>query len=206
MKPTLLAGLVFLVLSHALHAERPVIETLPESKTVSFPEIQISLQLPSGAELIGPDPSDEPVNYIFPWMRIPRHGGIDLAYFPKGSDGSNFLGRVSEACRSYLDRIKTIQQEGEINIVEIRGIQFARVAFKGERTYNIIRYYFLTTDHRLAFFHLWSGLPSMDELEDIMRTAKYNPNGPVHLTPTRRHAGCLVASLPASVAPTVRGR
>ena len=32
------------------------------------------------------------------------------------------------------------------------------------------------------------------------------PNGPVHLTPTRRHAGCFVASLPASVAPPVRGR
>ena len=31
-------------------------------------------------------------------------------------------------------------------------------------------------------------------------------NEPVHLTPTRRHAGCLVASLPASVVPTVRGR
>ena len=31
-------------------------------------------------------------------------------------------------------------------------------------------------------------------------------NEPMHLTPTRRHAGCLVASLPASVAPSVRGR
>ena len=44
--------------------------------------------------------------------------------------------------------------------------------------------------------------------EDFHRSwvAQNTPNGPVHLTPTRRHAGCLVASLPASVAPTVRGR
>ena len=39
-----------------------------------------------------------------------------------------------------------------------------------------------------------------------MPTENKTANGPVHLTPTRRHAGCLVASLPASVAPTVRGR
>jgi hypothetical protein len=40
----------------------------------------------------------------------------------------------------------------------------------------------------------------------ILHVYKKMPNEPVHLTPTRRHAGCLVASLPASVAPTVRGR
>jgi hypothetical protein len=33
-----------------------------------------------------------------------------------------------------------------------------------------------------------------------------NANRAVHLIPTRRHAGCLVASLPASVAPAVRDR
>ena len=46
---------------------------------------------------------------------------------------------------------------------------------------------------------------ALDEIKTLITKHK-NANGPVHLTPTRRHAGCLVASLPASVAPTVRGR
>jgi hypothetical protein len=46
---------------------------------------------------------------------------------------------------------------------------------------------------------------ALDDIKMLLNKHK-NANGPVHLTPTRRHAGCLVATLPASVAPTVRGR
>jgi hypothetical protein len=39
----------------------------------------------------------------------------------------------------------------------------------------------------------------------FIQNTNYANNG-VQRTPTRRHARCLVASLPAPVAPTVRGR
>ena len=41
---------------------------------------------------------------------------------------------------------------------------------------------------------------------DVLREREEYANKAMHLTPTRRHAECLVASLPALAAPSGRGR
>jgi len=46
---------------------------------------------------------------------------------------------------------------------------------------------------------------ALDDIKMLLDKHK-NANGAIHLTPTRWHARCLVASLPAPDAPAVRGR
>jgi len=174
MKPALFTILALLTVSHALRADRPIVETLTETKTISFDVIDISLRLPTGTELVGPNHAGEPMNYVFPWVRIPLHGRIDVAYAPKDSAGKTFLERVNEACRLFLARIETMSPEGNINVSEIGGVQFARAAFKGGGRVSVVRYYFLTDDQQLAFFHLWGGVPSVKQLEEIIKSTTKN--------------------------------
>lgn len=140
---------------------RPAIGSASNER-VAFDEMGISLLVPADTDLLGPG-RKEPVNYTWPWLAT-KHGKIEVAI------ASPAIGNtLSEKIAHYLEHVsgKTSITTSEIATRQIGGMEIARAVCAGERNFPIVRYYLLTPDDRLAFFHLHSW-DDLDALESVV--------------------------------------
>lgn len=151
---------------------------IASNEWVEFKDLGVSLFVPAGTVLIGPKPPGDLSNYVWPWLET-IHGRIDVACEtrPKGAD-------LKEMALAHLGSSRTNWTITDMQVVEIKGVAFVRIALHGEvgRTssgrprppYPIIRYYFLTDSKVLAFFHL-HGWSKRADLEGVVETMKKLP-------------------------------
>ena len=165
----LLPLLVIGVVTTTSKAEIPKrsVKTLLSSEKVGYPLLAISINAPAGTELLEGRQGVEPINYVFPWLRMPD-GSVDLAF--ESSRGSHLT--VNNQVTQSLKRLNEqgISQTGVSKQLKVAGIPMIRVPLEGRHHYPIVRYYFLTSQGKLAYLHLHSS-SNFQKLEDLLRSS-----------------------------------
>ena len=149
---------------------RPILKRLAQPELVPYPAFGFELLLPTNTELVGKRIDQDADNYVFPWIRT-QYWNVDFAYEyhqPKGSLDDRVLRVVTDMAK----RQTPIRAHGKIEGRTFGGIRFDRVPCEGSRGYKIMRYYFITPDDQLAYFHV-HGTDEFDAFETMFyRTIK----------------------------------
>jgi len=168
---SLIIALTFAALSFSSATARPVIGHASGDRVV-YSKLGVSIDAPKGTTLLGPENTNEPVNYIWPWLKTP-FGIIEIATAPNAK-GKLFTDKLDAHLKSA--RLKDTFHVTEITPMEIDGLPIYRVALEGEAGFKVIRFYFLSGDRKLAFLHLhsWS---DQDALESVAKSIQKTEQG-----------------------------
>jgi hypothetical protein len=123
---------------------------------------------PANTLLIGAHETHEAENYVFPWLITPL-GRIDIA-FASAINSSQQGGTLEKLFAAQQHRVTSgtmILSVGQPETKTIADIPMIRQSYEGKRHFQIVRYYFVTPDGRLAFLHL-CGSKNMNALEGLV--------------------------------------
>ncbi len=147
---------------------RPILKTLSEKEALPYPNLGISITAPANTQLIGAHAAPEPENYLFPWLKTPL-GRVEIAFAsPISSSQQGTLEKMfAQAHQHLLKRGTMILPVGTSESKTIGTIPMIRQQYEGKWHFQIVRYYFVAPDGRLAFLHLCV-TEDMNDLERLV--------------------------------------
>jgi hypothetical protein len=161
--------LLAIALSSAALA-RPIIGHASDER-INYATLGISIVVPKDTSLIGSKGSQEPQNYVWPWLKT-SYGQIEIATGPKSKGG--------EFQKTMDDYLKTEHPRGfklvEVTPMQIGDIPVVKTFSEDATGFRIIRYYFTTPSGVIAFFHLHSWRDQA-ALESIISSMKKTEQG-----------------------------